>query len=66
MWIDKAAGYLRDTYFLTLEDIGVSPLEFEVRWRDQGETVEDAIDAFAQKYDIHPVFVWPSIGGSAK
>ena len=42
-------------YCLTLEDVGQSPGEFERRWRDQGQTAEDAVDAFAEKYDLDPV-----------
>ncbi len=66
MWIDIAARYLREVYCLTFEDVGVSPKEFEKRWRDQGETVQEAVDAFAQKYDLQPVFVCASFGRSTK
>jgi len=61
MWIDIAARYLREVYCLTFEDVGISPKEFEKRWRDQGETVQEAVDAFAEKYDLDPVIAWTSL-----
>lgn len=54
-WIKCAARHLMARYCLTFEDIGQSPREFEMRWRDQGATAEDAVDAFADKYDLDPV-----------
>jgi hypothetical protein len=54
-WIQRATNHLMARYCLTLEDVGQSPGEFERRWRDQGQTAEDAVDAFAEKYDLDPV-----------
>lgn len=54
-WIQRAANHLTVRYGVTFEDIGQSPGEFEKRWRDQGETAEGAVDAFAEKYDLDPV-----------
>jgi hypothetical protein len=54
-WIKWAARHLMARYCLTFEDIGQSPCEFERRWRDQAATAEDAVDAFAEKYDLDPV-----------
>ncbi len=54
-WIQRAANHLTARYCVTFEDIGQSADEFEKRWRDQGETAEDAVDAFAEKYDLNAV-----------
>ncbi len=54
-WIERASKHLIARYCLTLDDVGLSPSEFESRWRDQGRRPEDAVDAFAEKYDLDPV-----------
>ncbi len=58
MWMERAAHYLYKRYGLTLEDVGDRESEFYLRWHDQGDTPEKAIDAFAEKYDLQPLESW--------
>lgn len=57
-WIERAAEHLYKRYRLTLEDVGESESDFYMRWHDQGESPEDAVDAFGAKYDLQGAERW--------
>jgi len=51
-WLERADAYLYQQYEVTIEDAGYAADEFVARWMDQGRTPEEAIEAFAEKYDL--------------
>jgi hypothetical protein len=57
LWEEAANRILKAEYGLSLWDAGFGPLEFFDRWGGDASP-EDAVHAFAEKYDLVLVKGW--------
>lgn len=57
-WTNRANDFLQRQYGVTIADAGYTAEEFVSRWMSQGETPEESITAFAEKYGLRSLERW--------